>query len=146
MLKSFYHTGFVVRDLEKSVSFYQEVMGMKLSSQSESSGEITEKVLGFPGVHLKVAFLSLDNGHTLELMHYIVPPGQESHVNRNDLGATHLAFFVDDIEDFYAYTSKKGMRFINPPASRYEEGKLVLKALYAQDPDNNWLEFVEVFK
>ena len=146
MLKSFYHTGFVVRDLEKSVAFYQDVMDLKLISQSESSGEVTEKVLGFPGVRLKVALLSMNNGHLLELMHYIVPPGQESHINRNDLGATHLAFFVDNIEDFYANTSKKGLKFINPPASRYEGDKLVLKALYAQDPDDNWLEFVELFK
>ena len=31
MLKSFYHTGFIVKDLEKSVAFYTEVLGMNVA-------------------------------------------------------------------------------------------------------------------
>ena len=30
MLKGLHHTGFVVRDLEKSVAFYTEVMGLEV--------------------------------------------------------------------------------------------------------------------
>ena len=67
-------------------------------------------------------------------------------VNRNDLGAAHLAFFVDDLDRFYAETSKKGLRYNNPPASQFDDqGKVSMKACYAQDPDGNWLEFVETF-
>ena len=29
MLKSFFHTGFVVKDIEKSVQFYADVLGMR---------------------------------------------------------------------------------------------------------------------
>lgn len=144
MLKSFFHTGFVVRDLEKSVAFYQDVMGLQLMNRVERSGEFPEKLLGFPGARLRLAFLNMGNGHLLELIQYIVPPSQESHVNRNDLGATHLAFFVDNIEDFYADMSQKGLRFFGEPAHLYEGDRVVRKALYGQDPDNNWLEFVEI--
>ncbi|SVE33638.1 uncharacterized protein METZ01_LOCUS486492, partial [marine metagenome] len=63
-----------------------------------------------------------------------------------DLGASHLAFFVNDIETFYEETSKKGLKFNNEPAVLNDDsGKLLRKALYAQDPDGNWLEFVELF-
>ena len=146
MLKSFFHTGFVVRDIEKSVAFYQEVMGLRVVVRAERSGEYAEKLLGLPGAHLKIAYLGMGDGHLLELIQYIVPKSQESHISRNDLGASHLCFLVDDIDAYYTDISQKGLRFINPPAYLYDEDKLVRKTLYGQDPDNNWLEFVEILQ
>ena len=146
MLKSFYHTGFVVRDIESSVAFYTDVMGLNLLYRMERQGEFIEKVVGFKDAHLKGAFLSMGNGHHLELLEYIVPPSAEGHLNRNDLGATHLAFFVDDIQEYCSTMSQRGLRFIGPPASFAQDGKVVRKAAYAQDPDNNWLEFVEMME
>ena len=144
MLKSFFHTGFVVRDLETSVAFYTEVMGLRLLFRTERAGEFAEKLLGFKDASLKGAFLSLGNGHNLELLQYIVPPSAEARISRNDLGASHLAFFVENIDDYYAAMSQRGLRFIDAPATLVQDGKVVRKAAYAQDPDNNWLEFVEV--
>ena len=144
MLKSFYHTGFVVRDIESSLAFYTEVMGLKLLFRTERTGEFIEKVVGFKNAHIKGAFLDMGNGHNLELIQYIVPPSAQGHINRNDLGATHLAFFVENIEEYYTTMSQKGLRFIGPPASLVQDGMVVRKAAYCQDPDNNWLEFVEV--
>ncbi|MCH9017804.1 MAG: VOC family protein, partial [Chloroflexi bacterium] len=39
MLKSFYHTGFIVRDLEQSVRFYTDVLGMNVARRMEREGE-----------------------------------------------------------------------------------------------------------
>ena len=143
MLKGFHHTGFVVRDLERSVAFYTEVMGLETLMQLEIDGEFAERVVGFGDAHLKVALLNMGDGHNLELVQYIYPPSAEGQINRNDLGASHLAFFVENIEEYYATMSQKGLRFIGPPPSLTQDGKVVIKAIYAQDPDNNWLEFVE---
>ena len=55
-----------------------------------------------------------------------------------------LAFFVENIEAYCATVSQKGARFIGPPASLVHDGRMVRKVAYCQDPDNNWLEFVEV--
>ena len=146
MLKSFFHTGFVVQDLERSLGFYNEALGLEVLGRYERRGEYAEKLLGFPGAWLKVAFLSMGNGHALELMQYVVPPSAQGQTARNDLGASHLAFYVEGIDQLYDDLGQKGMQFINPPASLTEEGRLVRKALYAQDPDGNWLEFVELFQ
>ena len=143
MLKGFHHTGFVVRDLERSVAFYTEVMGLETLMQLEIDGEFAARVVGFEDAHLKVALLNMGDGHNLELVQYIYPPSAEGQINRNDLGASHLAFFVENIEEYYATMSQKGLRFIGPPPSLTQDGKVVIKAIYAQDPDNNWLEFVE---
>ncbi len=146
MLKSFFHTGFVVRDIEKSVQFYSEVLGMRIAGRTERQGEFVEQVLAFPGAHIKGGFVDMGEGHQLELIQYLSPQSGPGGTNRNDLGASHLAFFVEGLDRFYEETSQKGLTYNNPPASMYDEnGNLSRKACYATDPDGNWLEFVELF-
>ena len=146
MLKSFFHTGFVVRDIEQAVKFYSDVLGMRIAGRTEREGEFVEQVLAFPGAHIKGGFVDMGEGHQLELIQYLSPASGENNLNRNDLGASHLAFFVDVLDKFYEDTSQKGIKYNNPPASMFDEsGKLSRKAAYAQDPDGNWLEFVETF-
>lgn len=146
MLKSFFHTGFVVKDLEKSADFYVNVLGMRIAARMERQGEFINQVLAFPDAHIKGAFVDKGEGHQLELIQYINPASGPGGMARNDLGATHLAFYVEDMDKFYEETKGRGLRFNNPPASLADDhGNLQRKALYAQDPDGNWLEFVETF-
>ena len=146
MLKSFYHTGFVVENLEKSVAFYADVLGMRIATRMEREGETINQILGFPNAHIKGAFLDKEEGHQLELLQYISPPSGVVRFNRNDLGASHLAFFVEDLDRFYQETSQRGLTYVNPPTSLTDEsGKVLRKVAYSQDPDGNWLEFIEAF-
>ncbi len=145
MLKSFFHTGFIVQDVESAVDFYTNVLGLTVSMRMERQGEFIDQVLGFQGAHIKGAFLNLGEGHQLELIQYLNPASGPGDINRNDLGAAHLAFYVENLDEFYADKSQRGLRPINQPANNYDEnGNLVRKVLYAQDPDGNWLEFVEL--
>ena len=145
MLKSFFHTGFVVKDLEKSVDFYTNVLGLQLALRMERQGEFINQVLDFPDAHIKGAMVDKGEGHQLELIQYLNPASGPGGISRNDLGASHLAFFVDDLDKFYLETKERGLRFNNPPASLSDDhGHMLRKAMYAQDPDGNWLEFVEV--
>ena len=146
MLKSMFHTGFVVRDIDKTIDFYTNVMGLRLVGRTERTGDFACQLLGFQDAHIKGAFVELGDGHQLELIQYINPPVGDGHLHLNDAGASHLAFFVEDIDKFYADKSQRGLTFNNEPASLFgDDGKLLRKALYAQDPDGNWLEFVELF-
>ena len=148
MLKSFYHTGFVVKSLEESVKFYTEIMGLNLKREPfEATVESTEQVTGLKGVTMKVAFVDLMNGHHLELIEYVYPPGTEAHTNINDLGAAHIAFYVDRAEELYESASAKGVKFVNSPAYRYnDQGEIIRKTFYARDPDGNWMEFIEALE
>ncbi len=145
MLKSFFHSGFIVRDVDQAVEFYTNVLGLKVAMRMGRQGEFIDQVLDFSGAHIKGAFVDLGDGHQLELIQYLSPASGPGGISRNDLGAAHVAFYVEDIDRFYAEKSRQGLRPINPPAEhRDEQGKLIRKVLYAQDPDGNWLEFVEL--
>ena len=146
MLKSMFHTGFVVRDIDRTIAFYTDVMGLKLVGRTERTGDFACQLLGFQDAHIKGAFVELGDGHQLELIQYVNPPVGDGHLRLNDAGASHLAFFVEDIDEFYADKSGRGLTFNSEPASLFDnDGRLLRKALYARDPDGNWLEFVELF-
>jgi catechol 2,3-dioxygenase-like lactoylglutathione lyase family enzyme len=142
MITGMNHTGFVVRDLEKSVEFYNEVVGLQVVRRGERDGGTISQIVGYPDSHLKMAMLGIDQvgGHILELIEYLNPvstdrPTQERAV----LGASHLAFNVTDIQDTFQRLLDNGAKRLNPPVE-VAPGRL---ACYLQDPDGNWIELIE---
>ena len=135
-----YHTGWVVEEIDRLVPFYRDVMGLKDVRFAERKGPAVDQALGYENVHLKVAFLSDGGGHFLEMVQYVNPPPTgRVPSERNLLGASHLAFFVDDIEQTYRELTGRGAVELNPPAE-VAPGR---KICYLQDPDGNWIELVE---
>lgn len=140
MITSMNHTGFVVRDLDSSLEFYRDVIGLGVVSTLERVGEAISQVLGYEGTHIKRALMGVADGHVLELIQYVHPVGTERHSEeRNNLGATHLAFNVQDIDQTFALLVSRGARGLNPP-TEVAPGRRVC---YMQDPDRNWIELIE---
>lgn len=134
------HTGFVVRDLDSSLEFYRDVIGLRVVRTLERHGEAISQVLGYEGTHIKGALMGVADGHVLELIQYVHPMGTERHSEeRNNLGAAHLAFNVRDIDSTFAQLVSRGARGLNPPAE-VAPGRRVC---YMQDPDRNWIELIE---
>ncbi len=140
MITGMNHTGFVVRDLDASVRFYRDVVGLKIVRTMERDGAPISQVIGYENTHLKGTILSAGDSHSLELIQYINPaPTERPTEERNALGASHLAFNVDDIEETFERLVRDGARKLNPPATM-QPGR---KACYMQDPDGNWIELIE---
>jgi catechol 2,3-dioxygenase-like lactoylglutathione lyase family enzyme len=134
------HTGFVVKDLEKTIEFYRDVIGLELTKKVELDGGPIDDVVGYRGANLLIALLSVGDGHSLELIQYISPPGSERPTDeRNAHGATHLAFDVDDIEQTFERLVSRGAHRLNPPI----KVRAGVKCCYLQDPDGNWIELLE---
>ena len=89
MITRMNHTGFVVKNLDKSVEFYRDVVGLALDQTREAKGDVTSRLLGYDGVSLKVAFLSAGNGHALELIQYVYPPGGSAPLTSGTHWARH---------------------------------------------------------
>ena len=140
MITSMNHTGFVVRDLDRSVEFYRDVVGLEVALTGEREGEGISQVLGYEGTRIRRANLGITGGHVLELIQYVHPVGAERHSEeRNTLGATHLAFNVEDIDATFDQIVCRGALRLNPPAE-VAPGRRVC---YLQDPDRNWIELIE---
>ena len=140
MVKALHHTGFVVRDLESSIEFYRDVLGLQLVRRLERNRGPIDQVVGYRDAHLLIALLNAGNGHHLELIQYVNPPPAERPTEeRSVLGGTHLAFEVEDIEATHRTLTNNGARKLNPPV-RVSSERI---ACYLQDPDGNWIELLQ---
>lgn len=141
MIIGMHHTGFVVSNIDASVAFYRDAVGLTLIGRRERDGGPISQILGYENTHIKIAEFHYGNGHMLELIEYVNPPGAESHIQeRNGFGASHIAFEVDDIFTAYERLIGSGAKRLNPPIE-IVEGK---KGCYLQDPDGNWVELLQL--
>lgn len=119
------YVGIQVRDMERSLAFYRDVLGMTLLRRQpvpETEGEWAE--LTSPG-----------SPYILELNWY---PEGSPHFRgpyRNGDELDHLAFTCDDVEAAYRDLLGRGARVGLPP---FLEGGTQLA--YVQDPDGIWIE------
>ncbi len=145
-IETIYHSGLIVSDLDRSVKFYSEVLGLNVERQpTESSGQWISSVVGYEDVRIRLAFVGMGDGHSLELIQYLAPKGGQGPgaYERNDVGATHVGMIVDDAHAWYEHLRANGVSLFGPPALRDAEFPWARHALYFQDPDGHWLELVE---
>ncbi|MFA5139659.1 MAG: VOC family protein [Elusimicrobiota bacterium] len=143
MIRSARHTGLVVRDLERSLAFYRDALGLSLTARAAESGPFIEAVVGIPGVRLEWAKLRTPDGHIIELLQYHSHPedGVDGDIGRaNRLGCSHVAFTVDEIGRLHSELVRLGFR-VNSAPQASPDGRC--RVMYAHDPDGIILEFVE---
>ena len=140
------HTGFVVSDMERSLEFYRDLLGLKEERNQILEGEFISELVGYPDARLHIIYLgSGDLRHSVELIQYLNPAGTLAAMpERHQVGSSHLGVIVDDLDAFYAELSSRGVRFVSPPAIRPGAVyPMASKGCYMQDPDGNWLELLE---
>jgi len=138
-----HHIAINVSDMNKSIRFYQEVLGFKLLfPPQEGSGAELEKAVKVPDVKLKYAMLQTGNAY-VELIQYLSPIGKPYDRMNCDTGNMHLAFRVPDVDKAYAELKEKGVKFNSPPV-KISSGHLKDCAFaYFTDPDGVTLEIFQ---
>ena len=140
------HTGFVVSDMERSLAFYRDLLGLEEERNQVVEGDFISQLVGYPDAKLHIVYLGLgDLKHSVELIQYLSPEGDGvAPISRNYVGAAHLGIIVDDLDSIYKELSSRGVKFVNAPAVRPNaQYPWAQKACYLEDPDGNWLEFIE---
>src|SRR5438105_3774838 len=112
MITGVYHTSFTVADLDRSIDFYTNVIGMRLLRRHESSSAY-HLMIRRPEVQIRVAFLKL-GGHFVELIQHTAGGAGTADFYHNQVRAAHLAFFADDVERTYEELVAKWIRFNTP--------------------------------
>src|SRR5205807_1774851 len=94
------HTGITVSNLERSLDFWQNVLGFEFSHRAHQEGEMAEQITGIKGAKLKLAVVKAPGGHKIELLEYLAPPDRKQQVDLRpcDVGHVHVAFTVENLE------------------------------------------------
>lgn len=143
-MKAIRHTGIVVSNLEKSIHFYGALLGLKIIKEMDECGSYIDKILNLKNASVKTIKMAADNGNLVELLYFKSHPKHIDY-NReiNDIGCSHVAFTVDDIDTEYAKLKEAGVSFISSP--QYSPDKYA-RVAFCKDPDGTFIELVEVLR
>lgn len=141
------HVNIVVADMERSLGFYRDLLGMQVTFECDLTGEWIETVTGLPGIWARCVFCQPPGGETrFELLQYQTPPGLTPPENAlaNTLGLRHFALEVDDLDGLYARLTAAGVPFVSGPVTVPFSVAGVRKRLcYLRDPDGALVEIAE---
>lgn len=122
-VKKLLHTRMRVSDMDRTIAFYTEVLGL----------EVLERKTSPRGSHL--AFLRVPNSEELiELCSF--PASGPVHV-QEDL--VHLAFQVENLDDTIASLHKKGIRVTDGPTTTSSGSRFI----FIDAPDGYEVELIE---
>jgi catechol 2,3-dioxygenase-like lactoylglutathione lyase family enzyme len=135
------HTGLSVSNMERSLAFYRDVIGMDVVLQVDFSDERLGKITGLAGGKATVVHLKL--GETvLELFEYREPKGRAAarELRQCDTGFVHVGFRVTEIHRHYEEMKAAGVRFFSEPVE-IRPGTFVV---YFEGPDKEVCEMRQV--
>ena len=130
----FRHAGISVRNLERSIKFY-ELLGFNEITRNTEKGTFIRTVTGGrdPLTYVKMQLTRTD--FILELY--------EIKIMSNSPEYHHLAFTVTHLNDIYERLEERGITFLSPPLVDTSKKHLLC---FCTDPDYNRIEFVEELK
>jgi lactoylglutathione lyase len=140
-----HHLGLTVSEIERSVHFYRDVLGLSLIRRRSADADYLGKQTGYPGVRLEAASFQLapEGGLLLELVQYVTHAGAKTDPATNRAGNTHLCFRVDDIQRAYDSLLARGVRFRTPPVAITAGPNQGGFAVYLSDPDAYTIELFQ---
>ena len=141
MIKEVRHIGIVVNNIENSLKFYRDLLGLKVIKDMDEQGVYIDNMLSLDNVQVKTVKLSADTGNTLiELLDFKSHNDNEVR-NFYTIGASHIALTVDNLEDLYKHLSANNIKF-NAPPQKSPDG--IVKVTFCNDPDGTPIELVEI--
>lgn len=139
------HVGITVRNLEKSITFYEALTGIKVSNIDEIGGQRMAKTQGLEDTRIKYANLHLDNLN-IDILEYVIPESEQASYKNDQISAMHLCFEVDDIDEAVKRLKEIGVEPQGEPIIFQEEDGLKsgfgTAVAYFQDPDGTNLEII----
>ena len=123
------HASFTVSDMERTIVFYRDVLGMKVLWDSLQAGVINkgpvcDKITGCPGTEQRIVFVGIGKSK-MEFVEY-TPTGKPLVDNKaSDTGCAHVCFLTDNIMELYNKLLANGARVHCEPQIREPRKVLV---------------------
>ena len=142
MIKIIDHVALSVSNIERSIKFYQDIIGFKIKLKLGNGFDTPlDEVTGLPGCKAQIAHLNLGNT-MLELFEFSIPRGKPIPSNAGPykhFGWIHLSFTSTDVRADFSKLASQGVEFISKPLE-FRPGVWVV---YFNGPDGEVCELRE---
>jgi catechol 2,3-dioxygenase-like lactoylglutathione lyase family enzyme len=139
MHSKFHHYGVTVSNMNESLEFYEDTLGLRIADEFSLDGVPFQRFVGVEDAAAEIRFLDAGTC-AIELLEYATPQGGDANagVTSNDIGASHICLEVDDVHDAFEEIVTE-YDFISRPQT-LENGATVVNVL---DPDDNVVQLIE---
>ncbi|MBN1835492.1 MAG: VOC family protein [Spirochaetales bacterium] len=144
LVSGVHHASIVVSDMDRSLEFYRDTLGMK--QEMEFWYDADPAMMDLPDSKPKQHLVLLSTGNAyLELIQYLEPAGRPNDRRTCDQGAMHICFRVEDMQKVYELLKAKGTRFHRAPDQIGENGAALANHwyVYLRGPDDEVLELIQ---
>ena len=148
MVQEVMHIGVTVTDIERSIAFYRDTLGLSFRGELLMQGEATDRLFARKGCKVKVAYLNGSDeilAPPIELLEFIDKPAEKAPSSLFLTSISEICFRVKDIEALYAHLQEHGVECLSEPQffdfTSMGHGKS--KAIYFKDPDGIVLEAMQ---
>ena len=138
------HIGICVTDMERSLRFWRDGFGFEILREFDFRGSSWRRILELDELELSSKIIRRDH-MTLELLHFIKPGHVGSRDRRaiNQLGFTHIAVWVSDLERAAERVFEYGGTIVESTRTTFDHPKLQGKWVMATDPDGVRVELLQ---
>jgi len=138
------HIAVAVKDLDKSIEWYRNVLGFQLTKEpveidtdTSPSGEVARTLFGRDMKKLRIAQMTLDNQIGLELFEFIIPLYEKDNFKKS--GFLHMCVIVQDMDIFIKKLEENGGKV------KIENISQQKRVVFCEDPDGNIIELWEFY-
>jgi catechol 2,3-dioxygenase-like lactoylglutathione lyase family enzyme len=134
------HFGITVSDLNIAQNFYEKVLGFEVVRIMDESGEHIDNFSNLKNVAVRTVKMRDRNGGMLELLQYhshLRPPSDRDIA---DIGCSHFAVTVEDLDDVLEKVEEAGFG-ANCEPQFSPDGKV--KLTFCRGPDDVLIEMVQ---
>jgi lactoylglutathione lyase len=140
----FFHGGITVRDMDRSLVFYRDGLGLDQDFDRILDAPYLKAVLGLEFDHIRAVYLRVPGGGFVELLEYHGVERFPAASRPCDYGSGHLCLYVDDVAGVHARLVDLGFTARSADVVDITAGPNAgARSCYMTDPDGYAVELFQ---
>lgn len=142
----FFHAGITVRDMDVSLAFYRDVLGLELEFDLIGSAPYLKEVLALDFTEMRIVYLRIPAAPDsfIELLEYRGTERHSASARPSDFGAGHVCLYVTDVAAMHARAIAAGYSSRSQSTVDITPGpNKGARSVYLVDPDGYLVELFQ---
>lgn len=143
-ISGFFHAGLTVSDMERSLTFYRDALGLEILVDRVSIDAYLREVTGVESQAIRIVYLRIPGSdRPLELLEHRGVRRKRVSGRPCDPGILHICFYVSSLAAIFRRLAAAGYKFISPPVDITAGPNRGARSCIVLDPDGILVELFQ---
>ena len=134
------HTAIVVDDTDRSLTFYRDLLGLRIAGESENYDLEQEHLNGVFGARLRITAIKASRGPGIEFLEYLAPRDGRpapADLRANDIAHWETTMLSGSPGQLLSSLRSRVFALVSPGVVALPEGSAVRATMLVRDPDGH---------